>query len=190
MSTKSNGAELVIPKKDLQFVVKRDSREKVGYWNFLPDENCAGTIKEGMKTGDYTLLGAEHLLFIERKRNTGEISLNLGAKSKQFQAEMERGKEFPYRFLICEFGWDQLQVFPRDSGIPPKYWKKIQMSGPVLITKLIDLQVFNGIHIILTSGSVQASKIAYSIFLKVHRYLLKESPEYVDKLTTYRTANS
>src|SRR3990167_6244714 len=78
-----------------------------------------------VETGDYVIPG---FLVIERKRSTGELSLNLGQKSRCFRAELERMVTFKYRCIICEFSIDDLYSFPINSGIPKRYWKRIRIS--------------------------------------------------------------
>lgn len=64
-----------------KFKVIRDTREKVGYWDFVPDDRCSGTIEKAVQTGDYTLVGYEDVLCIERKRNTRRVSRQFGRKT-------------------------------------------------------------------------------------------------------------
>jgi hypothetical protein len=49
--------------------------------------------------GDYTLADYPFLVAVERKRSVNEIATNLGKKYHQFTAELERLKQ--YRFRYC-----------------------------------------------------------------------------------------
>lgn len=109
-----------------------DTREKEP-WDF----SFYGFEQEYLKleTGDYYIEQIPDLC-IERKKSTGEISINLGQKWKQFEAEMQRMSEFKHSYLICEFPIDYIDIFPEKSGIPDRYLKKIRMNSSFLKMRL------------------------------------------------------
>ena len=141
-----------------------DSKEKQP-WNF----SIYGFNQEvqHLATGDYVIKGLEDILVIERKKTTGEISLNLGKKSKQFKSEMERMQDFKYRYLICEFTSDDLAVFPTNSGIPKRYWRKLRMNGLFMMSRLSEWCEKYDIELIFCKDRQEAEEKAVEIIKKV-----------------------
>ena len=85
---------------EIKYQVIRDTREQNG-WDFTAGNSCEGTLVEGLKTGDYSIKGYEHLLSIERKGCIAELASNL--VEDRFERELERMESFKYSFLILEF---------------------------------------------------------------------------------------
>jgi hypothetical protein len=94
-----------------KYTVIKDTREQDG-WFFSPYDRCTGMEVATMKTGDYTIKGYEDLVCIERKGSVTEIATNLGKKKKAFQAEMERMKDFDFRFILLEFSASDVLDYP------------------------------------------------------------------------------
>ncbi len=94
-----------------KYTAIKDTREQDG-WFFSPYDRCAGMEVATMKTGDYTIKGYEDLVCIERKGSVTEIATNLGKKKKAFQAEMERMKDFDFRFILLEFSASDVLDYP------------------------------------------------------------------------------
>ena len=148
-------------------IILSDTSEKMP-WDFSIYAHCTGQERANLNTGDYTLKGFEHLLCIERKRNTGEIAINLGSKFKQFNAEFERMGSFQHKYLICEFPFDDLLVFPERSGIPKKSWSKLRINGKFLASRLTKLCEEVGVELIFCSDREEAQRMALSIFKEVY----------------------
>lgn len=94
-----------------KYTVIKDTREQDG-WFFSPYDRCTGMEVATMKTGDYTIKGYEDLVCIERKGSVTEIATNLGKKKKAFRAEMERMKDFDFRFILLEFSASDVLDYP------------------------------------------------------------------------------
>jgi len=90
-----------------------------------------------LETGDYFFEDYPDLV-IERKRTTGEISMNLSQKWKQFEAELIRMSKYKYPYLVCEFPLEYIDIFPVKSGIPTNRFSKIRMPGWVIKKKLLE----------------------------------------------------
>lgn len=148
-------------------IILSDSSEKMP-WDFGIYSQCTGQERVNLATGDYTIKGYEHLLCIERKRNTGEISLNLGVKWKQFYAEFERMKDFKHKYLICEFPFDDMLIFPKNSSIPKQHWPKLRVSGKFLASRLTKTCEEFGVELIFCANREEAQSIAISIFKEVY----------------------
>ena len=82
-----------------KFLVVKDTREKDG-WYFKESDYCQGMIDQKLDTGDYSVQGLEDVLCIERKGSVSEIANNI--VDKRFDRELDRMKEFKYKFLILE----------------------------------------------------------------------------------------
>lgn len=145
-------------------VVIQDSREQLP-WDFT----FHGFAQEvsTFKTGDYSLAGYEDVLRIERKRSSGELAVNLGSKSKQFYAELERMLEYEYRYLIFEFTEETLSRFPVDSGIPKSKLSKIKINANYLISSVNKIRDKYDIEVIFAGDSDRATDEAIQIFNRV-----------------------
>ena len=93
------------------YTVIRDTREKNG-WMFSKYDKCAGMESGTLHTGDYTLRGFEEVVCVERKASVSELAINLGKKKKAFYAEMQRIKDYPFKFLVFEFSFSDLAEYP------------------------------------------------------------------------------
>lgn len=123
------------------YTVLRDTREQKqgNRWTFPVSETCLGTIEQKMKTGDYTLLGYEQILCVERKASTAEVSMNM--YQPRFTRELERMEEFKHAYLICEFTLADIVSFPFRSGIPQNKWTALRTTPQLLMKKLIEFQL-------------------------------------------------
>lgn len=144
------------------YTVIRDTREQTG-WHFPQAGLCAGTLVKGLKTGDYSLVGLENKFAIERKRNTGEIAMNI--TQSRFERELERLREFEWPFLIFEFSYDDIVRFPLNSGIPRSKWKTLRISAKFLEKRITEIQVKHHLPIIFAGNHARAA--AEALFKRV-----------------------
>lgn len=121
-----------VAKRAKPYTVIRDDREKEGKgWNWVEHRACLGTTKKRLKTGDYTLLGHEGVLSIERKGSVVEFVSNL--HQKRFIAELVRMEKFPVRAVILEFEFSDLTDWPASGNLPPgKLPKHLSYPGCAL----------------------------------------------------------
>ena len=120
-------------------------------------------VRKGIPTGDYQIEGDNHFIF-ERKRNTGEISLNLGKKWKQFEDEMKRmNAEFACPYIICEFPMEYIDTFPVHSTIPKSKWKFLRMSGNFIRSRLFTNCEKYGIQLLFFNSSEEAQREVFNI---------------------------
>lgn len=106
------------------FTVIKDTREQQGW--FFPN-----MIERKLKTGDYTILGLEDKLAIERKKNTSEMCQNF--LSDTFARCLDRLALFSSAYLICEFEESDFGIFPRHSGLPKSAMRKSRVSAAFLV---------------------------------------------------------
>ena len=96
-----------MPSKAPPYTVIKDTREQDGY-TFEKFNgryaSCNGMIVRKLDTGDYSLLGLEDKVCIERKGRVSELAINLGKDKHRFMREIERMKEFPFRFRELSSG--------------------------------------------------------------------------------------
>jgi len=136
---------LVLPK----YSVVRDTREKPGYgWVYEEHThskrrppNCNGTVTQTLKTGDYSLVGYEDILCIERKEDYAELWGNY-AERDRFQDEMERMSVIKHKMVIIE---TQLTKDIFDLS-PPQY--KTGVPGRSMIRWLMHLTAKYGVPFI------------------------------------------
>lgn len=154
------------------FTVIRDTREQKNKgWFWEPGNRCCGTIEDTLKTGDYTIKGAESFLRIERKASVAEIATNLS--ESRFPAFLERFSQFKNGFMICECSFDDVMMFPVGSNIPKHMWPKIEMKGKFLRKKLAEIQLKYHLNIIWAGNASNAWDMADSIFKRVYDDILK-----------------
>jgi ERCC4-type nuclease len=138
-----------------------DTREQKA-WEF--PRHSTANIK--LDTGDYSLAGFQDRLCIERKRSVSEIASNI--TEKRFVDELERMKEFKYKFMIFEFSLTDVLRYPEGSEIPRHKWKYIKISPNFILKKLSEYMVNYNINIIFGDTPKNAEKIAMAIMRRVY----------------------
>lgn len=130
------------------YTVIRDSRDKEGFgWDFKPHKperrppRCNGMVVQTLETGDYSLVGYEDILAIERKFDYSELWVNYG-KRDLFEQEMGRMKNIKYKYILIE---SQLTSDTLNLS-PPQFAKGV--PGHALIGWLCNLSLIYGVHII------------------------------------------
>lgn len=159
-----------------KYTVVRDTREKVDQgWIFPVSERCAGTLTQKLDVGDYSLLGFEKLVTIERKGSVSEFCGNLTqtrfvgeydpAKEIDKQSEFLRLELIQWPFILLEFEVDDLLKYPNLRDIPPRLRRDIIFKGPAAFKKVIELQMKYKTRIIFCGN--RAKDVASSIFKRV-----------------------
>jgi ERCC4-type nuclease len=115
------------------FTVVIDTREQHP-WEF-PDNAKAN---KKLDTGDYSILGFENIIAIERKKSVSELATNLS--ESRFKDVLERLSKIKHAYMVFEFDIDEVYSFPVGSDIPKKLWDKLRISGNYIIKRLIDIQ--------------------------------------------------
>jgi len=147
------------------YTVIRDTREREGY-HFSKFDKCLGMVVRKLDTGDYTLVGLEDKICIERKGCVEEVAINFGKKKKQFLAEIERMKEFPHRFILLEFTLEDLMKFPQDTRIPNK--SSVKITGKYILRTLMEFQVHDDVHVVFCGDKNNAFLYANSLFKRIN----------------------
>lgn len=147
-----------------RFLIIRDTREKDG-WDFPESNSCAGMIIKKLDTGDYSLKGYEDMICIERKKSSGEIANNIS--QMRFKKELERMRNFKYRFIVCEFPFKDLKQFPLNSGIPERALSSLRISNNYLMRFISEIQILYGINVVFADNKETAVHAVYNIFKRI-----------------------
>lgn len=140
-----------------------DTREK-SPWQFNNPEITSAEIKK-LDTGDYTVEGLEHLLCIERKRGAAEFAGN--TTSKRFLNELERIKEYKYRYIIFECSELDIVEYPKGTNIPQKLWYKLRVRGKYMLHFIKEIEEDYGITVIFAGGITEGELAAIKIMKEV-----------------------
>ena len=156
-------SRLVLP----EYTVLRDTREKESYgWIFKSQKEdhrpprCTGTTIQTLKIGDYSLMGYEDILAIERKADYSELFVNYG-KRDLFEEEMERMRPIKYKYVLIESSLTNDHF----SLSPPQFQKNV--PGRALLSWLVRLSIEFDVHFIPVGQS--GSRYATMIFEEVIR---------------------
>ena len=161
----------------LSYTVIKDTREQDGYTfeSFTGRyTSCKGMIVEKLDTGDYSLKGLEDKLCIERKGKVSELAINIGKDKHRFMREMERMKEFKFKFLILEFTLDDVLKFPDGADIPEGNISKVKISGNYILKMLLEIQTKYDIPFYFCENKRNAKTMINSIFKRVSEYYSQE----------------
>ena len=155
-----------------KYTVIRDTREQSGRgWQFEAKGRCEGTITQKMDEGDYTLVGWEKSLCIERKGSVSEFARNV--TEKRFERELERMEVYDFPFMLLEFGMEHVCAYPVGSGIPQRQLKYLKFTGKYYLKRLTEFEVNYKTKIILCGNRGQG--VARSIF---NRMVEREAQTY------------
>jgi ERCC4-type nuclease len=129
------------------------------------------TVSAHLNCGDYCV--EELSLICERKRSSGELSTNLGKNLRQFEEELKKMEVFKHRYIILEFSREDLMMYPRNSGIPKKYWKRLKFNGNYLFNKLNELAFEYNIEILFFKDRDEAEKGLVKIIQNLKELFVK-----------------
>lgn len=133
----------------------KDTREKAGF-NFKDYK----VINRKLETGDYSLENFEDQIVIERK-GLIELFSCFGTERERFFKEIERMKLIPYRFIVVEGNYDEID---RTS-------KAFKISARSIKGSLTSLQLRYGIHILMAGTHELAEELTLDILLKFKKYV-------------------
>jgi hypothetical protein len=144
------------PPAKKKFTIIVDTREQIK-WEFDKCDWVEGVKDKKLEQGDYSIEGFESLVSIERKRSTGEIATNLF--EKRFENELERLSDcVKHPFIICEFDFMQLRIFPEMSTIPRFRWKYLRVTPFLLLKGISTFQLkYPKVHWVF-AGSVDLGR--------------------------------
>jgi len=147
-------------------IIVQDTREKIP-WDFTTFEGCSGQVVETVSAGDYVIKGKETLITIDRKKRPAELANNLGMHIKRFENEMERMQEHEKRYVICEFSYERLLMFPKGTGLPKRVTRRIRVSGKYLAGEAARLSEEYEVEFIYCQNRAEAQEKAMELFKEV-----------------------
>ncbi len=123
--------------------VIRDTREHAGQgWEFGGSHSYfEDTVTQTLKTGDYSLVGLDKVVCIERKGTPGELFGNIfdAEDFKRFNRELARMRKFPVAAIILEFSvWDVIN-WKQITNIP--HAMKSRMHDYAFLSKLTEFYI-------------------------------------------------
>lgn len=151
----------------MTYTILRDTREQQG-WSFHPYQKCLGMEQATLKTGDYTIKEMPDMICIERKASVAEIANNIIKEKDRFTRELERMKEFPHKYIICEFSMEDIMKFPEGAGLPKSIKDRIKINGKFLIRVLLELQQEYGFQLLFCGNPTNAFIVAGSVMKRVY----------------------
>ena len=159
------------------FTIIKDTREKQGY-TFAASSTkyhvCKGMVNRKLDTGDYSIEGLEDKVCIERKASVVELANNVGISRKRFEAEIERMKEFPHKFLVLEFSLTDLMDFPEGSDVPNSEIKKLRVTNKYMLRFLMEMQINHNVNVIFCDSKKNAKWTVLSILKRINeKYALE-----------------
>jgi hypothetical protein len=169
------------------YTVIKDTREQDG-WFFSPYDKCDGMEVGTLHTGDYTLKGFEDIVCVERKASVSEIANNLGKKKKVFYKEIERMKDFHFRYLLLEFSASDVIEYPlsllskedkelyksyKDGKTKKPNFKRFnivdqtKLSGKYLMKCILELSIHYDINVFFCDSKKNAFLVCNGIFKRL-----------------------
>jgi len=103
----------VIPK---DFTVVIDTREQKPLFTNHPN---LPIVHKKLDDGDYSLLGYEDKITIERKMD-GDYRSYVGKEAKKTQAKLKRMMDYEYAALVVEQNWEDLHRYNEYSRLHPE----------------------------------------------------------------------
>lgn len=140
-----------------------DTREKVDSFNFFSYPDVT-TETRALKTGDFSIKGYEDKITIDRKRNCNELQMCLGQSWGRFYRELQRMASFDEGYIVCSFPYEDVEIFPFNSGVPKNRWKYIKTSARFLKKRIHDIEdEFPNIKFIFSYSKIEAEEITYNL---------------------------
>ena len=144
-------------------IIIQDTREKIP-WQLTTFAECTEQIVHAVAAGDYIIKGRETLITIDRKKRPAELANNLGMYIERFENEMERMQRYTYRYVVCEFSYEKLLMFPKGSGLPKRVTRKIRVKGKFLAKQVERLSEEYGVEFIFCNDREEAQEKAMELF--------------------------
>lgn len=155
-----------------KFTIICDTREQNPFFTF-------GELVEHRKldAGDYSILGLEDKIRVERKASIGEIYGNLATKvaKDRFYREMEKLAMIEHKCIMVECPEFYLETFPLNSGIPKSRHKFIKIGSKYLKKMIHEVEETFGVPFLYHADRPTAEKACFSFLLNFYNAYVKES---------------
>lgn len=144
-----------------------DNREQ-NPLNIAPMKAVSGTLA----TGDYTVLGLEHLISIERKDLQDLIGC-IGRERERFEREMHRILAYPCRALIIEAQWSQIEMHTYRGQVEPNAVMGSLMGW-----------IARGVPVVLIGDHARASKWVSRMLFLAAKHRWNENYPFLEKMVS------
>lgn len=148
-----------------RFKIIVDTDEKKP-WVFQEDNMCLGEIHKALHVGDYSIEGLEDKFFIERKSTVAELAKNIN--ESRWPRWLEKTKSVPHRFMICEFGYYDIDAFP--SRLPKRVRDKIRVTPKYIHKCIAQMEIKYDLHIKLCNNRESAFKAAGCLLKRMNEF--------------------
>lgn len=148
-----------------QVVAVVDTREQIPL-DLAPLATITGTLA----TGDYSVLGLEHVVAIERK-GLGDLLSCVGVERERFDREVQRLLGYPVRALVVESTWAELE-----GG----EWRS-QVTSAAAIGSLLGW-IASGLPVVMAGGHERAGRYVSRLLFTAARRRWREARALAGKL--------
>ena len=119
-----------------------------------------------LDTGDYSIVGLEDMLCIERKNGIAEFYRNI--TQERFENELERMRAFKYRFLVLECSLSEVMDVPYSLGLNKKQTEMCKLKPKYVLMKISEIQVNYGVHVVFAETREGVTEIVTNIMKRVY----------------------
>lgn len=150
-----------------RFEIICDTREKKPFQFYDRFGNLIECRHQKLNTGDYSLVGLEDLICIERKKTVTELAGNV--VSKRFIKELERMKQYKYKYLVLEFSLKNILGYPENQDLPWRIKNKIKVSGEFILTRICQWSLDYEFEILPCDNRFKATNMVFYILNRIFK---------------------
>ncbi len=131
----------------------------------------AEVVRTGLKTGDYSVLGFENRIALERKGLDDLVGCLMGDNRRRFERELTRARELEYFAVVCE----------ADLGDIAGHRYRSQIRPHAVMQSILAFSIRHRAPFIWAGDRARAAYIVYWLLQKFQRehenaYKAKETP--------------
>ncbi len=141
-----------------------DTREQTPYTFSMFDGGSVEIVRKKLDAGDYSLVGHEHEIAIERKTHADAYGC-LGKGRKRFHREIDRLVDYKYAAIIIECSLQTFLDPPPNSMLNPS----------AAINTLISWDIRFGVRVIFASSRGLAETYVFRMLQKFNDHYCDES---------------
>jgi|APGre2960657404_1045060.scaffolds.fasta_scaffold06905_2 ERCC4-type nuclease len=148
-----------------------DTREKTP-WSFENDKDFESVVFEKLDVGDYAIKEIVDLCVIERKATVDELFNNFTKDKERIYAEIDRMKNYKYRFIVIE--QDLSQILDHQNYYINKAFgarRNPRMPVAVVASNLTQIMLEHNVHVIFAGKN--ARSITKAILLRLYELRMK-----------------
>jgi DNA excision repair protein ERCC-4 len=135
-----------------------DTREQMA-WDLAPMQ----IVSKGLDVGDYSILGLESVIAIERK-SLADFVMCCGSERERFQRELDRLRGWPVHAVIIEASWGEIQM---------GQWRS-KLSSKIVMSSFVSW-IAQGHTLILAGSADNAALVCRGILFYAARYRMREA---------------